>query len=88
MTNLFHSTQPILNSLLGGVHSFWGPMVGATAFAAINYFTRALAGLSEIAVGSILLLIVLGAPNGLIGLIAIVEERLSRSSEQKIVLRR
>lgn len=78
LTNLFHSTQPILNSLLGGVHSFWGPLVGSSAFAAVNYFTRNLAGLSEIVVGVTLLVVVLGAPNGLVGLFIKVERRLQK----------
>lgn len=62
------SLQPMLYTLLGGVGSFWGPAIGAAAFAAINYYTRTLAGLSEVIVGTALLAIILIAPSGIVGL--------------------
>lgn len=74
------SVQPVLNSMLGGVHSFWGPLLGAGVFTTINYGTRTLAGLSELVTGALLLGIVLGAPNGLIGM--------WRSLEQLVLRRR
>jgi branched-chain amino acid transport system permease protein len=64
-----HSTQPILNTLLGGAGSFWGPIVGALGFTVINYGTRTLIGLSEIVIGIVLLLVILVAPAGLLGLL-------------------
>ncbi|CAN5326863.1 hypothetical protein BH11PSE9_BH11PSE9_32500 [soil metagenome] len=70
------SAQPMLNTLLGGVTSFWGPVVGAGLFAAIAYGTRTLVGLSELIVGSGLLIIILLAPSGVVGLWRQVEERL------------
>ncbi|PNG46635.1 LIV-I protein H [Variovorax sp. WDL1] len=70
------SAQPMLNTLLGGVSSFWGPVVGAGLFAAITYATRTLVGLSELIVGTGLLAIILLAPNGAVGLWRNVEERL------------
>ncbi len=76
--NVLHSTAPVLNSLLGGLASFWGPFVGATVFAAVHYFTRTLAGLSEIVIGGILLTIVLVAPLGIIGLAQKLESRVGR----------
>jgi branched-chain amino acid transport system permease protein len=74
--NVIHSTAPVLNSLLGGLASFWGPFVGSAVFSAIGYFTRTLAGLSEIVIGAILLIIVLVAPLGIIGLLQKLEARL------------
>ncbi len=72
------SAQPMLNTLLGGVGSFWGPVVGAGLFAAIAYSTRTLIGLSELIVGSGLLVIILLAPNGAVGVWRQIEERLWR----------
>jgi len=69
------SAQPMLNTLLGGVSSFWGPVVGAGIFAAITYSTRTLVGLSELIVGGVLLGIILLAPNGAVGLWRQVEQR-------------
>ena len=62
------SAQPMLATLLGGAGSFWGPVIGAFALAFIGYFTRTMAGLSEITVGGILLAVVLIAPAGISGL--------------------
>ncbi|MBP6895612.1 MAG: ABC transporter permease [Pseudacidovorax sp.] len=70
------SAQPMLNTLLGGVSSFWGPVVGAGLFAAIAYATRTLVGLSELIVGCGLLAIILLAPNGAVGLWRSLEARL------------
>ncbi|RZI96061.1 MAG: branched-chain amino acid ABC transporter permease [Variovorax sp.] len=70
------SAQPMLNTLLGGVSSFWGPVVGAGLFAAITYATRTLLGLSELIVGTGLLAIILLAPNGAVGLWRNIEERI------------
>jgi branched-chain amino acid transport system permease protein len=70
------SAQPMLNTLLGGVSSFWGPVVGAGLFAAITYATRTLVGLSELIVGAGLLAIILLAPNGAVGLWRNLEERI------------
>jgi branched-chain amino acid transport system permease protein len=61
------SARPILYTLLGGVQSYWGPAVGALVFAVLEYGTRTLHGLSEIVIGSILLLVVLAFPGGLMG---------------------
>jgi branched-chain amino acid transport system permease protein len=63
------SAQPMLATLLGGTGSFWGPAIGAFALALLGYFTRSFAGLSELVVGGILLVVVLVAPAGLTGLL-------------------
>lgn len=73
--NWLASTQPILNSLLGGFTSFWGPIVGAVTLSTINYWTRAFPGLSEIMVGGILVVVILVAPTGIIGLIGKLRRR-------------
>lgn len=63
------SARPILYTLLGGVHFFWGPAVGALGFAVLEYGTRTLHGISEIVTGAILLGVVLAAPGGILGAI-------------------
>lgn len=78
--NLVHSVAPVLNALLGGATSFWGPMVGAVAFALVGFATRSLAGLSEIVIGTILLAIVLAAPQGILGFLRTIEARLNRDT--------
>ena len=68
VANWVTSTQPLLNTLVGGATSFWGPMVGAFVFSGINLATHNLIGLSEVTMGVILLVIILLAPNGIAGL--------------------
>jgi len=63
-----HSTQPILASLLGGAHSFFGPIIGTVLFSVINYLTRNMVGVSELVIGVTLLVIILAAPSGVAGL--------------------
>lgn len=65
-----HSTAPMLNTLLGGAEFFWGPAVGAVLFSALSYGTRTLVGLSELVSGVVLLVIVLAAPTGVLGILA------------------
>ena len=72
------SARPILYTLLGGVQSFWGPVVGALCFAVLEYGTRTLHGLSEIVVGCILLMIVLAFPGGLLGGLSRLGNRMIR----------
>jgi branched-chain amino acid transport system permease protein len=75
--NWLASTQPILNSLLGGFTSFWGPVVGSVVFTAINYWTRTFAGLAEMLVGGVLVVIILVAPAGIIGLLNSLRRRIA-----------
>lgn len=63
-----HSAAPMLSALLGGVDYFFGPALGAIIFAVLAYLTRSLVGLSDLVSGLVLLLIVLVAPQGLLGL--------------------
>ena len=72
------STQPILNSLLGGVGTFWGPVVGAFTYAGLTYATREVVGLSELLVGGLLLLIIIGAPSGVLGVLNVAPWPLRR----------
>lgn len=69
------STQPILATLLGGASYFWGPVVGSIAFTVINYATRTFVGLNEVVVGGTLLIIILIAPSGILGLVQAVRAR-------------
>lgn len=80
--NWLASTQPILNSLLGGFTSFWGPVVGAGVYTAINYWTRTFAGLSEMLVGGILVLVILIAPTGIVGLLGKLNRRIRKNGDR------
>lgn len=75
------SLQPMLYTLLGGVGSFWGPAIGAAVFAAISYYTRTFSGLSEVIVGGVLILIILIAPSGIVGLYQRLRQRVEARRE-------
>jgi len=79
LSHWLHSAQPMLNTLLGGSAYFWGPAIGAFVYAFINYSTRTLAGLSELMIGGILIIIILSAPMGIAGALAAAQRRLSRN---------
>jgi len=61
------SALPILFCLLGGTAIFWGPVVGVLVFLGLEHSTRNILGLSEVVIGSTLLLVVLVFPGGLAG---------------------
>lgn len=67
--NYLVSMQPMLSTLLGGAAFFWGPVVGTVLFFILAEATRALAGLSEMVTGGVLLLLVMLAPDGVLGII-------------------
>lgn len=70
-----HSVQAILNSLMGGAGFFWGPAIGTLVFAGIDYITRTYAGMSEIVVGGILLVVVLAFPGGILGALSVLRHK-------------
>ena len=67
LAGMLKSTQPILFTLLGGIHSFWGPVIGAFTFMVIDYATRTLIGIQEIITGAILLGVILMFRSGIAG---------------------
>ena len=79
VTGLMNSVQPMLNTLLGGTVSFFGPVLGSSFFAAIEYYTRTMPGAAEVLVGTILLIVVLVSPEGIAGLLNSAERMARRS---------
>jgi len=62
------SGEPILVSLIGGLHYFLGPLLGATIFVLAHDYLVAHSDAWEILLGTSLIVIVLSAPNGLLGI--------------------
>lgn len=65
--NWLASAQPLFATLLGGVGFFWGPVVGVLGLAGLSYMTRTFVGISEMMIGASLLIVVLLAPQGILG---------------------
>ncbi|CAH1663726.1 MULTISPECIES: ABC transporter permease [unclassified Chelatococcus] len=78
--NYLVSMQPMLSTLLGGASFFWGPVIGTILFFIIDQATRSLAGLSEVVTGSVLLIFVMLAPDGMLGLIGHLRKQKSTPS--------
>lgn len=62
------SAQVLIMTLLGGIHSFFGPMFGAVTLYLLDVFINQYTEYWPIVLGTILLVIVLVAPDGLAGL--------------------
>lgn len=76
-----HSAQPMLNTLLGGAGSFWGPVVGSVVNSSLTYSTRTLPGVAELVSGTILLLVILIAPEGITGAVRQMMQRPARKTD-------
>jgi branched-chain amino acid transport system permease protein len=69
------SAQVLIMVLLGGIHSFVGPIFGAAVLYLLQVFTNQYTPYWPTVLGLILLVIVLVLPDGLIGLVARVKAR-------------
>jgi branched-chain amino acid transport system permease protein len=61
------SAEPILATLLGGVNSFFGPVLGSALFSALDFLARDLESWRIVLTGVLLLLVILVAPGGITG---------------------
>ena len=61
------SAAPVLATLLGGIHTFAGPMVGALLFYLIQEFIERLTEYWLLGFGLVLLILVLGFRGGVVG---------------------
>lgn len=52
--------------VVGGMHSFYGPIVGAALFSIIPHFTDQYAGITNIVIGFTLVIVILFRPEGLV----------------------
>lgn len=77
--------------IVGGVESLWGPVLGAAFYVwlphllnrlDINLFGHEIRDYNQIIYGSLLLLTMIFAPRGLVGILHAVKERLQRGAER------
>lgn len=61
------SADPVLMTLAGGIHTFVGPIVGAAVFVFTNFFVTSRFEYPLLVFGTLVLLIVLFLPNGIVG---------------------
>jgi branched-chain amino acid transport system permease protein len=61
------SAQPVLMALAGGIHTFFGPAVGAAIFTVLNFYVASYAGYPLLIFGAVVLLLVMFLPEGVVG---------------------
>lgn len=74
------SAQVLIMTLLGGMYSFFGPALGAAVLWLLNDFTNQYTEYWPLVLGSILLIILFFAPDGLVGIAQRLSRLLSRQS--------
>lgn len=65
------SATPIVMAVLGGIHAFWGPALGATVYVVLEVVISGHTEYWPLAMGLIILALVLALPEGLVGLRAL-----------------
>jgi len=75
--SLFYSFMPILMAVFGGMAELYGPVVGAVVFGYLETTLRAqLHSYFMLGFGIILVLVILFLPNGIVGLVPTVQDKL------------
>jgi len=80
-TDMFYWTTSghvILMSILGGIGQFFGPLVGAAVIVTIEDVVGAFTEYWSLIIGSVMLVMVLGLPRGLMGELAHLQTRYAR----------
>lgn len=72
------SAEVLIMVILGGMGSFWGPAVGATALILLNHQINAYTQYWPFILGSILIVLLFAFPGGLVGAVRSAADRLRR----------
>lgn len=67
--HVFTSFAPVQMTMIGGVGSFFGPILGSAIFGVISELTSRYTERVELVVGAILILVIMYAPLGVIGML-------------------
>jgi len=73
-----HSAEPVLVSLIGGIHTFAGPLVGSVIFIVLREIIERFTQYWMFWFGIILLVIIMGFRGGVVGVVSHLWERRSR----------
>jgi branched-chain amino acid transport system permease protein len=72
------SGEIVFMAVLGGFHNFIGPIVGAMAFTYLKTYAVGLTVYWQLALGTVLVVLVLALPKGIMGLVELIVARLRR----------
>ena len=74
------SFAPIIMTMVGGIGSFFGPLMGAGIFGIIEELTSRYTERVELVMGLILILVILFVPMGFVGLINVVKQKFAKTA--------
>jgi branched-chain amino acid transport system permease protein len=77
------SFAPVMMIMVGGIGSFFGPVAGAAIFSIIEELTSRYTERVELVMGLILILVIIYAPMGFLGLVQILKEKWFGSLPEK-----
>ena len=89
--HVFVSFAPIMMTMVGGIGSFFGPIAGSAIFGFIEELTSRYTERVELVMGLILILVIMFAPMGFVGIIKIIKEKIfsnqagKKQSEKAII---
>jgi branched-chain amino acid transport system permease protein len=69
------SFQPIINTMIGGIGSFLGPVLGTAIFQVIEELTSRYTERVELVIGLILVVVIMFAPMGVLGVIKALKQK-------------
>jgi branched-chain amino acid transport system permease protein len=72
------SGEIVFMAVLGGFHNFIGPIVGAVAFTYLKTYAVGLTVYWQLALGTVLVVLVLALPKGIMGLVELIVGKLRR----------
>ncbi|UCD82928.1 MAG: branched-chain amino acid ABC transporter permease [Desulfobacterales bacterium] len=81
--HIFVSFGPIMMTMVGGIGSFFGPVMGSAIFGIIEELTSRYTERVELVMGLILILVIMYAPMGFLGIIQILKAKWFGSLPQK-----
>jgi branched-chain amino acid transport system permease protein len=73
--HVFVSFAPIMMTMVGGIGSFFGPIMGSAIFGIIEELTSRYTERVELVMGMILILTIMFAPMGFLGILKILKEK-------------
>jgi branched-chain amino acid transport system permease protein len=74
------SFAPIIMTMVGGITSFFGPVMGAGIFGIIEELTSRYTERVELVMGLILILVIMFAPMGFLGIINLVKQKFAKTA--------
>ncbi len=84
--HVFHSFVPVIMTVIGGMGSFFGPIIGSGILSIIDEVTSRYTERVDLVTGLILILVIMFAPGGVAGLFGDIRKRWFRKETDKAAM--